>query len=48
MTDTLLINTNLNLFISIYQKSDRKKSRLDYTAMNYLQQKFNSFNRKVQ
>ena len=30
MTDTRLINTNLNLFISIYQKSDRKKSRLDY------------------
>ena len=48
MTDKFLINTNLNLFISIYQKSDRKKSRLDYTTMNYLKQKFNSFKRKVQ
>lgn len=36
MTDKFLINTNLNLFISIYQKSDIKKSRLDYTAINYL------------
>ena len=35
MTDTRLINTNLNLFISIYQKSDRKKSRLDSYKYNH-------------